>query len=435
MSMISTAASGLSATQVVLNAISNNVANSETDGYSRRTVTLTSVSTGGVTASSINRETSFYLQTQSWDSTSDVGYYTSYSEYTTYLEELMSSDSLDISTSLTTFYSALEEASTSPDDDSLRTAVLTDAEAVADAFNSLAGYLDDIETEVESQVGTTVDSINDYASQIAELNAQIVKLQSTGSDTSSLEDSRDSLIASLSELVEVDVTAQDDGSYTITLPQGQTLVSGSSSGTMDWSEDDGLTLTYGTQTTSVSEDMSGSLGGLFAFVSDVLEPTQEALGDLATQVADELNAVQATGYDLDGESGAALFTYDADDPAGTISISDDFDSDDLAFSSSSDTSETGNNDNLLTMLDLANDQESTYTALVTKLGLVSSQAEASLETSTSLQSTLADSVSSISGVNLDEEAANLVLYQNIYSANSKVLTVADELFETVLDMF
>jgi len=434
MTMISNATSGLMATQVVMNAISNNVANSDTDGYSRQTVTLSSVVSGGVSVSSVDRETSFYLSQQTWTTTSDVGYYTSYSEYATYLEELMSSDSLDITTSLTTFYSALEAASSSPDDDSLRTAVLTDAEAVCDAVNSLAGYMDELQEQIDSQISSTLSTANDLASQIAALNDKIVALQSSGGDTSSLEDSRDAAITSLSELVDITIVAQDDGSYTISLPQGQTLVSGSSSGALNYSSASGLTLTYGKQTSTVNEDMSGSLGGLLAFSSEVLEPTQEALNELAATIADEFNALQTAGYDLNSSAGTELFSYDSDDAASTLAIADDFSGDDLAFAGSA-SAGTGDNTNLLSMLDLQGDQEDTYTALVTKLGLISSQASSALTTSTSLQSSLQDSLSSISGVNLDEEAANLVSYQNIYSANSKVLTVADELFDTVLNMF
>lgn len=435
MTMISNAASGLTATQVALNTISNNVANSETDGYSRQTVTLSSVASGGVTVSSINRETSFYLNQQIWSATSDCGYYTSYSEYATYLEELMSSDSLDITTALTSFYSSLESASTSPDDESLRTAVLSNTEALCDAFNSLTSYIQDLQSQIDSQVSSILSTVNDLTSQIADLNAQIAKLLASGGDTSSLEDTRDAAVTSLSELVDITVVAQDDGSYTVTLPQGQTLVSGSQSGTLNYSSAAGLTVTYGTQTSSVDETMSGSLGGLLAFSSDVLDSTLASLNELAATVADEFNAIQSSGYDLDGDSGVALFSYNnSEDAASTLSLADDFTASDLAFSGTA-SSGTGDNTNLLEMLDLQSDQESTYTSLVTQLGLVSSHASSSLTTSSSLQSSLEDSLASISGVNLDEEAANLVSYQNIYSANSKVLTVADELFETVLNMF
>ncbi|WP_409421750.1 flagellar hook-associated protein FlgK [Pseudaeromonas sp. ZJS20] len=434
MTMISTAASGLSATQVVLNTISNNVANSETDGYSRRTVVLTSQASGGVSASSLERQTSFFLQQQTWGSTSEVGYYTSYSDYSSYLEQLMSSDSLDITSSLSAFYSALESASSSPDDEALRTAVLTAAQTLATTFNALSGYLDDIAQDVNSQIDSTVTQVNDLSAQIADLNQQIVSLQSQGLDTSALEDSRDAAIDSLSELVEFDVLAQADGSYSLTLPQGQTLVSGSNAATLSWDSSSGLSLTFGKQTTSISEEMSGSLGGLFAFVNEVLEPTQSQLDSIAVAVAEALNDAQADGYDLDGDSGAALFSWDSQDPAGTLSVSSGFTTDDLAFAGSS-TTGSGDNDNLLAMLELSEDQQSDYTALVTWLGQVSSQASNALSTSTTLQSSLSDSLDSISGVNLDEEAANLVVYQNIYSANAKVLSAADELFDTVLNMF
>lgn len=151
-------------------------------------------------------------------------------------------------------------------------------------------------------------------------------------------------------------------------------------------------------------------------------------------MATALNDAQADGYDLDGNSGTDLFTWDSSDPAGSLAVVDSFTSDDLAFSGSA-TAGSGDNTNSLAMLDLASDQESTYTALVTKLGQLSSNASDSLTSTTALQSTLQDSLDSISGVNLDEEAADLVSYQNLYSANSKVLTVADELFDTLLNMF
>jgi len=433
MSLISTATSGLMSSQVVMNMIGQNVANATTEGYSRQTAQLSSTSDGGVTVSSISRVVDQYLNTQLWNATSDVGYDTSYSEYISATEELLSSDSMGIDTLLDDFYSALSAASSSPDDDTLREAVLSSAEALANGFNWLSESLNDQYSSINEQLATSVSSVNDLSSTIAELNQQIITLQAQGGDTSSLEDSRDQAVTELSELIAVDVTEQADGSYTLTLGQGQPLVSGSTAATLSLNNGD-VSLQYNSQTFSVSDDVGGNIGGLLDYVSEVLEPTISALNEQATSIADEFNALQTSGYDLDSESGSALFTYSSSNAAGSLALADDFTTDDLAFSDSA-TSGSSNNNNLLLMLDLQEDQSDSYSTLLADVAIQSSAISATLSANTELVDSVESSISSTSGVNSDEEAANLLIYQAAYEANAKVITVAGELFDTLMSMF
>lgn len=433
MSLISTATSGLMSSQVVMNMIGQNVANATTEGYSRQTAQLSSTSDGGVTVSSISRVVDQYLNTQLWNATSDVGYDTSYSEYISATEELLSSDSMGIDTLLDDFYSALSAASSSPDDDTLREAVLSSAEALANGFNWLSESLNDQYSSINEQLATSVSSVNDLSSTIAELNQQIITLQAQGGDTSSLEDSRDQAVTELSELIAVDVTEQADGSYTLTLGQGQPLVSGSTAATLSLNNGD-VSLQYNSQTFSVSDDVGGNIGGLLDYVAEVLEPTISALNEQATSIADEFNALQTSGYDLDSESGSALFTYSSSNAAGSLALADDFTTDDLAFSDSA-TSGSSNNNNLLLMLDLQEDQSDSYSTLLADVAIQSSAISATLSANTELVDSVESSISSTSGVNSDEEAANLLIYQAAYEANAKVITVAGELFDTLMSMF
>lgn len=433
MSLISTATSGLMSSQVVMNMIGQNVANATTEGYSRQTAQLSSTSDGGVTVSSISRVVDQYLNTQLWNATSDVGYDTSYSEYISATEELLSSDSMGIDTLLDDFYSALSAASSSPDDDTLREAVLSSAEALANGFNWLSESLNDQYSSINEQLATSVSSVNDLSSTIAELNQQIITLQAQGGDTSSLEDSRDQAVTELSELIAVDVTEQADGSYTLTLGQGQPLVSGSTAATLSLNNGD-VSLQYNSQTFPVSDDVGGNIGGLLDYVSEVLEPTLSALNEQATSIADEFNALQTSGYDLDSESGSALFTYSSSNAAGSLALADDFTTDDLAFSDSA-TSGSSNNNNLLLMLDLQEDQSDSYSTLLADVAIQSSAISATLSANTELVESVESSISSTSGVNSDEEAANLLIYQAAYEANAKVITVAGELFDTLMSMF
>nr|WP_321272594.1 flagellar hook-associated protein FlgK [uncultured Tolumonas sp.] len=433
MSLISTATSGLMSSQVVLNMIGQNVANATTEGYSRLTAQLSSNSAGGVTVDSITRVVDQYLNTQLWSATSDVGYSTSYSENITSTESLLSSDTMGIDTLLDSFYSALSSASSTPDDDASREAVLSSAEALANGFNWLSENLNDQYSSINEQLDSSVTSVNDLTSTIATLNAQIVALKQQGGDTSSLEDSRDQAVTDLSDLIAVNVSEQSDGSYTLTLGQGQPLVSGSTAATL--SLDNGeISLQYGSQTFSVNDDAGGSIGGLLDYETDVLTPTISALNDLAATIADEFNTLQASGYDADGNSGSALFTYDSSNAAGTLTVSSSITSDDLAFSDSA-TSGSNNNSNLLLMLDLQEDQSDTYSAMVSDVAIQSSSASATLTANTELVDSVTSSIASTSGVSSDEEAANLLTYQAAYEANAKVITVASELFDTLMSMF
>nr|WP_321241441.1 flagellar hook-associated protein FlgK [uncultured Tolumonas sp.] len=433
MSLISTATSGLMSSQVVLNMIGQNVANATTDGYSRLTAQLSSNSDGGVTVDSITRVVDQYLNTQLWSATSEVGYATSYSENITSTESLLSSDTMGIDTLLDSFYSALSAASSTPDDDASREAVLSSAEALANGFNWLSENLNDQYSSINEQLDSSVTSVNDLTSTIATLNEQIVALKQQGGDTSSLEDSRDQAVTDLSDLLEVNVSEQSDGSYTLTLGQGQPLVSGSTAATL--SLDNGeIALQYGSQTFSVGDDAGGSIGGLIDYETDVLTPTLSALNDLAATIADEFNSLQTSGYDIDGDSGSALFTYDSSNAAGTLAVSSSITSDDLAFSDSA-TSGSNNNANLLLMIDLQEDQSDTYSSMVSDVAIQSSSASATLTANTELVDSVTSSIASNSGVSSDEEAANLLTYQAAYEANAKVITVASELFDTLMSMF
>lgn len=235
-------------------------------------------------------------------------------------------------------------------------------------------------------------------------------------------------------MLEIDVTEQSDGSYTITLSQGQPLVSGSTAGTLSLDSDGSLSLAYQQQSYSVSDDVGGTIGGLQDYLTDVLAPTLTSLNALAASVADDFNSLQSSGYNLDGDSGSALFSYDSDNAATSLAISDDFTTDDLAFSGSA-TAGSSDNTNLLLMLDLQEDESDSYTSLVADIATQSSSASSALTAYSEQVDSVESSISSTSGVNSDEEAANLLTYQAAYEANAKVITVAGELFDTLINMF
>lgn len=179
-------------------------------------------------------------------------------------------------------------------------------------------YLRNLDSSLNTSLTSTVDQINGYAKQIANVNQQIVKLKGagSGSEPNDLLDQRDQLVNELNKLVGVTVSQQDGGSYNISIGNGISLVQGNSYNKLATvnSSDDPTRKTIATvdsstgATTEVPEKMlsTGSLGGLLAFRTD-LDKTRNQLGQMAMALGDSFNKQHEAGYDSNGIKGEKFF--------------------------------------------------------------------------------------------------------------------------------
>jgi flagellar hook-associated protein 1 FlgK len=173
----------------------------------------------------------------------------------------------------------------------------------------------------------------------------------------------------------------------------------------------------------------------------VLRPMQQGVADIASQLATKVNTQLASGYAMDGTAGKPLFVY-TPGTTNMMGVSASLDPTGLAFSSDGSQGDSGN---LLQLVNI-NSQAINVTGLgsvllsdadtqlVGKLGLLSQQNQAGLATAQTMRTHAVDDWQSTSGVNQDEEAVNLVEYQNMYQANMKVMSVANSLFDATLAM-
>jgi len=534
MSIISIGVSGLNAAQVALSTSSNNITNVYTDGYNLETTSLAASSTGGVEVTSVDRTFDQFIAAQLNASTSTESALSTYSTQVSQVDDLLADSTSDLDTLMQDFFSSVQTMSSDASDSAAREEVIGSAETLVAQFNSLGSYLDDMQSSVSSQITDQVGQVNDLTDQIATLNQQISALGSNSDAANTLMDQRDSLVTSLSELVDVDLTVQDNGSYSISLSNGLSLVSGSNSfelaATTSSSDPSQTTVSYvdasGNQTELDESTISGgSLGGLLTFRSETLDTAQNQLGQMAVALASAFNSLQTSGTDLNGDTGTAFFsvgdpvvysntgntgsaslsatfsddldslttsnytvsysdddgytvtdastgsavaaTYDAD--AGTLSFggltvtisgtADDGDSflvKPLASAASTLDTEIddpsliaagsggGDSDNTiaLQMLDLQNQDlvggKSTlaeaYASLVSEVGSTTSSISTRLDNQTSVTDQLTTLQQSSSGVNLDEEAADLVRYQAYYQACAKIVEVGSTVLDTILGM-
>lgn len=457
MTVIHNALSGALAAQAALNTASQNIANVMTPGYTRQGALLSSVQPqqsgplsagGGVTVPALMRFSDGYKSLQMWQPASALGQRATAQPYLTQLEQVMGDEASSINSGLDAFFGALNAASVEPTSSPLRQQVITTADALSQRFNSLNTVMSNQRAAVYQQRTAAVAQVTSLSSTIASLNKKIAATQATGVNPSGLIDERDQKIDALAALVGVQVVDQADGSRSVSLRSGQPLVVGGLASTMEaQTNPDGtqtLKLTFAKETFAlISKDLGGQLGGMDDFEHTALAPLMNAISDMAGSIASKVNTQLAAGFALDGSAGPPLFVFDATSSTGMLKVSPDISAQDLAFST--DATLTGNSDNLLALIDLKRQPITVttlgnvlvgdaYTQLTSGLAMSSQQNQASLGTAQTVRDQAESSWKSTSGVNTDEEAINLMQFQQMYQANMKVISVANALFDSTLSM-
>ncbi|MGL5949296.1 MAG: flagellar hook-associated protein FlgK [Aeromonas sp.] len=438
-SLLNIGMSGLTSAQVALNVTAQNIANVNTVGYSRQEATFGALAGFGrldngmgVGVTGVSRITDPYLVTQHWRGTSSIGASYANYQYLNTAEQMFASESMSLTVGFDSFFGALNAAVDSPESNAPRSQIISSGNALANRFHQLEDGLVGQQSQIDEQLGTSVKQVNSYLVQVAEMNKQIAEQKGQGVNTAALEDSRDQAVGELSSLMEVRVNRLEDGTYELSLPQGQPLVVGSSASELKLAGND-LKLDFNGQSFDVPKIHSGSMAGIIEYRDDTLGPLFADLDAMAVKIADEFNAMQTAGVDLNGNPGKPMFEYDPLDPAGSLKIADGFEGEDLAFAKAG--GGPGDNSNLQNMLTIKDGQYDAYTKLVGDLAVKAGQAGAVMEADMNMEMQQAANLSSVSGVNLDEEGMKIMSYTQLYQANAKVISTADQLFSSIINMF
>lgn len=455
MSILNNALSGAIASQFALSAVSQNVANLKTPGYTRQAALLSAVAPrqgsnqagNGVHVNSLIRFSDNYKTQQLWFSASNLGARQSNQPYLTQLEKVMGNDESNLSDGIDKFFAALNAvAGVDPTSTPLRQQVVSAAGLLAQRFNSMNTVFDAQSQSIRQQRSAIVDEANGAIASIAALNTQIMAARAAGTNVSGLLDARDQQIDRLAGKMAIEVTDQPDGSRNIALKNGQSLVLGGAAATLSASGglDQTFTLSFaGTEFSLDPTRMGGELGGLSSYLKDTLQPMQQGVADVARQIADKINTQLAAGYTMDGATpGKPLFVFNAGSVSNMLQVTDGFQSTDLALSADGTPGDTGNLQKLVAIKGepitvtrlgtvLLGDAD---TQLVGKLAVDSQQNLGARDTAQTLRDQAETDWQATSGVNQDEEAVNLVEYQRMYKANMQVITVANSLFDATLAM-
>ncbi|HCM9366237.1 TPA: flagellar hook-associated protein FlgK [Enterobacter hormaechei subsp. xiangfangensis] len=328
-SLINSAMSGLSAAQSALNTVSNNISSYNVAGYTRQTTILgasNSTLTGGgwvgngVYVSGVQREYDAFITNQLRAAQNQSSGLTTRYQQMSKIDDVLSDTTNSLSANLQDFFKSLQTLVSNAEDPAARQTVLGKADGLVNQFKTNDQYLRDQDAQVNTAISTSVDQINNYAKQIANLNDQISRLTGVGSGASPNEllDQRDQLVSELNKIVGVDVTVQDSGTYNISIANGYTLVQGSNASQLaavkSSADPARTTIAYvdaaaGNVEISEKQITTGSLGGLLTFRSQDLDQARNTLNQMALAFADAMNTQHQAGFDANGDKGGKLFDF------------------------------------------------------------------------------------------------------------------------------
>ncbi|MEO3989840.1 flagellar hook-associated protein FlgK [Pseudocitrobacter cyperus] len=456
MSMINIAYSGIQAAQVGMNVTSMNIANMLVSGYSRQGVVQSAIGPmgeagltpgSGVQVDSIRRISSQYLVNQVWQTNTKANYFSTGNQYITSLEKVIGTDTTSLGNGLDEFINALSELTQTPESPALRQQLLNQAGSLATRFNSMNNFITSQKESINTQRSAMVDQINTLSGNIADYNKKIADMESTGGNASVLRDQRDELVKTLSSMADVKVSEDKSGSFTVSLTNGQPLVSGKTAGQLSVGQDANgnstLTLKFSTSEFSLNPSTGGQLGALYDYETGTLQQMKESVQGMAEAVASLFNEQLKKGYDLNGNPGKELFTFDPSNPAGMLQVND-LTPEELALSGAKD--EPGNSDNLTALIELKNQKTDIpglgnmslnegAAAIISTIGIASRQSTTEMEAAVAVSEQAQTQRDNLSAVNQDEEAINLQIYMQSYQANMKVISTGNQIFTDLMNLF
>jgi flagellar hook-associated protein 1 FlgK len=324
--------SALQAFQQAIEVTSNNVANASTPGYDDESLELAAAPPqesggiqigAGVVSAGVQRAYSQAAANQLNTSQATLGQLNSLQSYTSQIDNLFGTTAGGLTTALQSYYSAWSTVADDPTSTAARQTLISDAQGLAQNLNSTSSQLNELSTDVNTRITADVQQVNSISTQIANLNTQITQASGTGQSPNELLDQRDQLVSSLSQIVGVSTTSNSDGSINVYVGNGQPLVLDQNTYKLSTVQNqfNASQLEVASSTSngaSISSQItSGDLGGLLAARTQAINPALNQLGQIATAVADSSNTQQASGLDLNGRLGSAIFSLGA--PVATAS--------------------------------------------------------------------------------------------------------------------
>ena len=434
----------------------HNVANVNTPGYHRQyaqitaapSVTLTNSYYGtgmgqmgtGVLVTAINRYAVDFYDTRYRLENQQASKWSTENEIVSQLEASMLETSTDgLLPKIDSFFNNWQAAADDPTNTSVRRQLLDSAKELASSINTRYSQIESIRSEQDLTINQSVQEINQIADNIGNLNREISRIMSVGNSPNDLLDARDIALDRLSELAGATSFKQENGEVSVSI-NGHILVGGHETyplhTEMDANNENLTKIVW-----NDGKDMvptSGTLAGVIEARDTIFEDQRTGLNNLSMMLKKQVNEIHFDGFGLDGFNQREFFTgNDAGDFAVNEALED---VSKIALSSASD--EPGNNEvgraifKLRTTATMNSDTmtfSQYYNDQVSKLGLTVQRAKTNARDRNLVAEALVAQRESLTGVSLNEEAANIAKAQKAYEAAARVISIIDEMLNTVIN--
>jgi flagellar hook-associated protein 1 FlgK len=444
------------ANQNAMEVVSHNVSNANTAGYHRQKAVLTASvpqSTGGWISSNLSKSMgtgvmmdSVYRYSMNFtdaryrDEIEETARWETESSLLSEVESTMAETSVDsISTRLDEYWGSWQALASDPEDPALRLDVMSKGEALANSFNSRALRLENIRLDQNMAIIGRVQDVNEMAVQIADLNEQISQVQATGGTPNDLLDKRDLILDDLSKIAGATSYEQENGHVNVSIG-GHFLTIGTTAYKITTTTNAENLVELQWEDGSTFQSMQGELLGLFNSRDVTIVDQKNRLDELANAIVTNVNTLHSTAYGMNNETGYNFFVG-----TGTTALSMTFNSAQITV----DRVATGSAPNSPGDGNLAKSIAAIQNALLfhgntatikqvnnERIGALALEVERTKNLATDhgiVKDALNTQREEINGVNLNEEAANMVKYQMAYNAAARVMTTIDEMLDRVIN--
>jgi flagellar hook-associated protein 1 FlgK len=462
-SILSNARSALSANQAAINTAAHNIANAETPGYTRKRVELTpgtplvmpygALGTG-VYINDIGQVRDRLLDVTFRRQSADASGFERRGELLSQIENAYAGGSgTDLGAAIDAFWGGWGDLATNPLNDSARVVTRQSGQHLAGQLQRLNGALDQVSGNADARLRQEVADLSMHAAAVARLNENIVAAEAGGQTAGDLRDARDRSIDAIAKLAAVQVFERADGSVTVAAGDA-TIVDGNNSQSLSVDTTGGTYRIRSSRGTLITP-AGGSLDAAMTVLNQDIPTARAELDTIARTLVTEVNALHTAGTNPLGQTGVAFFNDFGDVntvTAANISLSAAVTADHRAIAAGAGVTDpnggpdmyaAGANDVALGLAALRNANVAAlgnttiggfYASAAVRIGSDVRGAADGAEIHSTLASQADSRRISVSGVSIDEELTLLIRYQNAYSAAARVITAADELFQTVIGM-
>lgn len=450
-SIMDNSLSALFAAQAGLATVGHNIANANTPGYSRQEVLLTprrptmmpfGALGRGVEIVGIRRIQDEFLLSNLRVQQSRMEDFNQTDSALAEVESILGSvDNDHLGNALNNFFNSWSALAQPPINSSLKQNVVASATSLVNDFHAINNALDDLEGQIEVGIQAEIKNLNSLLGQVAALNQQIMSAEGNGQQANDLRDQRDLIIMKVSGIAEVSVIERDDGTKDLILA-GRTMVARDQVNEFTSSYQEtgaGYQMTIVTNGTMQKVDLSpGKLRGLLNSRDVQIKDVRNKLDGVAQKIIADVNALHTQGRTANS-SGLAFFTGTS---IHTIAVNPALVAD-RSLVATGRTSAPGDNTLALDIANLATVGSSgsgnqtvndVYRSLLIDVASSRNSFQFLVENQQNVVASLKTKLSSVSGVSLDEEGANMVRYQNSYSAAAKVITTVQAMYDSLFSM-